>query len=554
MNRKWTRRLAFCLIITAFLCMLPAPAALEANPTLRIGLLYGSGALPGANLQNQTGSGYQFGYTKNSQFVPLMTTTETKVSTLKNKNVYSSNGTHTDASVSGAFLTGAYHMDTGVTYATIAEAQSAAQQLKSGGFAAFPVYNKGSFTVRTGSYASSAAASSAIAASGFSGTAATGSNQCLTVINTDTGEILFQFDGNDGEYFTITPLSANGKAITWCKGFRYYGSFMYRRMSGDNVTVINLVSMDDYVKGVIPYEMSPSWPLEALKAQAVCAKSYAVNNLNKHASAGFDLCTTTDCQVYMGTANATEHSDKAVNEVSGYYLLHNNQPANTFYHSSNGGSTEDSINVWSADLPYLKAVPDNFEDLTSATNGIWQFTYTNADFTAILKEKGYSTGAIVDAYIDQFTPAGNVYRLIFVDANGQKYNFEKEKARTILNSSTLNRYTYSQRYSLSSGTTLAIKGDGAAQTKSASNGLYVLSGSGTQALTAGFDSLRVRSASGVSALPSNNNTGTYTVSGRGWGHNVGLSQWGARGMATQGYTFIQILQYYFTDTTVSKIS
>ena len=82
--------------------------------------------------------------------------------------------------------------------------------------------------------------------------------------------------------------------------------------------MVNVLSMDDYLQGVIVQEMSPSWPLEALKAQTVCARSYAYGKLQagKHQSQGFDLCNTTDCQAYVGIANASDNSRRAVEETS----------------------------------------------------------------------------------------------------------------------------------------------------------------------------------------------------------------------------------------------
>src|SRR5699024_10163312 len=101
----------------------------------------------------------------------------------------------------------------------------------------------------------------------------------------------------------------------------------YNRVNGNDITVIGVLSMDDYIKGVVPYEMSASWNIEALKAQALCAKSYAVNSMGKHGSSGFDLCNSTHCQVYKGMNSATANSNAAVEAVSGQYILYNGKVA-----------------------------------------------------------------------------------------------------------------------------------------------------------------------------------------------------------------------------------
>ena len=83
----------------------------------------------------------------------------------------------------------------------------------------------------------------------------------------------------------------------------------------------NDVPLEDYIKGVVPYEMSPSWHKEALKAQAVCARSYADGQKERHKNNGFDVCSTTHCQVYHGIGRATANSNAAVEETRGQYLL-----------------------------------------------------------------------------------------------------------------------------------------------------------------------------------------------------------------------------------------
>ena len=94
---------------------------------------------------------------------------------------------------------------------------------------------------------------------------------------------------------------------TWFKGYRYYGGFRYERIGGGDLTVVNILDLETYIKGVVPYEMSSSWPLEALKVQAVCARSYAYINIHsgKHTSYHFDVCNTTDCQAYYGRGDET---------------------------------------------------------------------------------------------------------------------------------------------------------------------------------------------------------------------------------------------------------
>ena len=114
----------------------------------------------------------------------------------------------------------------------------------------------------------------------------------LAVIDTQTGKVVYD---TEDESLAISP---NGE-LTWFNKYKYYGDFRYTR-DGGSVSVINYVDLEDYIKGVVPYEMSASWPREALKAQAVCVRSYADGLMGKHKSQGFDLCATTHCEVYRG--------------------------------------------------------------------------------------------------------------------------------------------------------------------------------------------------------------------------------------------------------------
>lgn len=96
---------------------------------------------------------------------------------------------------------------------------------------------------------------------------------------------------------TISPFVRNS-TLTWFKGYKWYGDFVYRRASNGSITVINYVGVEDYVKGVLPYEIDPDWPAEAQKAQAVCARSFALGT-HKHGS-DYDLCNTTNCSGVSG--------------------------------------------------------------------------------------------------------------------------------------------------------------------------------------------------------------------------------------------------------------
>ena len=122
------------------------------------------------------------------------------------------------------------------------------------------------------------------------------------VCDTETGKVLFT-SAEGLEQLAIRPNSR----LTWFKGYKWYGDFVYRRASNGNITVINYVNVEDYVKGVLPYEIDPDWPADAQKAQAICTRSFALGT-HKHTDSGYDLCNTTNCQVYLGANTRDEPS------------------------------------------------------------------------------------------------------------------------------------------------------------------------------------------------------------------------------------------------------
>lgn len=551
------------ILIAIIVCCLFVAAAPEANPIVRVGLYYNTTALSSANLQNVDGFGYgyRFGFFDASHsFVQQFSINETnKISMLKDKNIYFCDGKfyETDAP-SGSILIGAYHIELATNYMSETEIVPVINELQQQNIPVFVAYNNNSYKVRIGSYGTITAAQNDVGKYAHLGdsTVVGNNNQCVTVVNTTNGKILFEYD-NSTSLAVYPSLGEVEMPLTWFKGYKYYGGFQYIRTDG-NISVVNFVPIQEYTKGVVPYEMSASWPLEALKAQALCAKTYALYNYGKH-STSFDVCATTDCQVYHGANSATEHSDRAVDETYGMYILYNDKPINAVFCSSNGGATENSENVWSATLPYLRGVYDNNEDLATCTNGRWSYEYTSDELTYILNAKGYSCKKIVNMYIKEFTEMGNVKTLTLVDSSGKEFNFSKEKSRTILYSSTYKKYTHSQRYTVrrkgeSGGTSIYIN-NANNSADITNNGLHIVGADGI--CTFSKDEVVVITASGKNSVSSKKNDAdvkedVFVVSGTGWGHNVGMSQNGAKSMANNGRTAEEIINFYYTDIEIYR--
>lgn len=544
MKKRLVMLIALCL---ATVFALPAPSAraatLPENQNIRIGLYYGSNALPGANLLNSTGSGYRLGYYNDAlEFQTLASTAETAISVVKTQNVYYfpllSDGFqgYTDAQTS-EIAVGCYHIQLPGSYATYEETMAAIAA--SGVAGAFPAWINGTYYVRTGAYLDADAVNAANAALGIEGTTVVGtSTGGVSVVKTGTAQILFQFDGGSQIALGVLPgLDDSVKTTTWFKGRKYFGGFRFERIGGGNLTVVNILYLEDYVNCVISQEMSNSWPVEALKAQACCARTYAAR-LNRHAAYHFDLCATVDCQAYPGAGQIGANTTQAVEETAGMYVWYGDELAETYYYSSNGGASEDVRNIWNSnvDLPYLCGVVDPYEATVADKIYLynWTYTFTSDKLTEKMRASGRNCAQIVNLYVSAYTDLGNVRSITLVDANGDSWSFYGSNATTFLGVRSI-------RFNISGGGTYYVN-DGAQL--SGISGAYAIGGDGTTSQITTGTMPYVITGSGVEQLPASSSD-TFTVTGSGWGHNVGMSQWGAYAMSLQGFTYDQILKFYY---------
>ena len=464
----------------------PPSGTIQVKTTvIKVGLdyYYSSGrnsSVATATLENYVGSGYIFGfYDANRNFFEVGRTSETRLTMVKDTNVSVSAGT-----------VGCYHVKLPGSYSSFEAAASAAAAYPGG----FPAYYDGAYYALAGQYQSADEARAAVA-SGIPGEAFSASNRCVVVTKTGTTQILFEFDCGSSYSLAVRPVSNGGKAETTYNGdFRYYGDFQFIRTTGENMTVVNVLPLEDYVKGVVPYEMSSSWPLEALKAQALCARTYVMRNINSYGSYGFDVTDDTYCQAYCGTRSANSTTDRAVDETAGMYVTYNGQLCETLYFSSDGGATEDSENVFVSAIPYLRGVVDPYEADIDFPNKSWSVQMTASEITSKLQSTGYNISTIV-SITPEYTRIGNMGKITFTDVNGRSVTVTKSGCYSVLGLKSIH-FTIEE------------------------------------------------SAPG---------SGTYLIEGGGWGHNVGMSQWGAYSMAlVHGYTYAQIIGFYYTGVTISK--
>jgi len=534
---------------------------------IKVGLYYGSDAMLSANLQNVTGygSGYRVGYYDTNRYFNQLGSLYNIEITMKPDN--------------------AFYVQLPTVFYSYDEAVAYARSVGN----AHPVYADNAFFVRLGGYASQNDAFNAAMSMGGSAVYGDG----VLVTDTNYGNILFSMDVS-GINLGVEPIQNSYESPkTWFKTRQYEGGFEYVR-NNEKLTVINVIDLENYIKGVIPYEMNKSWPAEALKAQAMAARTYTLVNLNSHKSYGFDVCNTVDCQVYRGCEDRNTNTDNAVDATRGKIITYNGEPIQAVYHASNGGATENCENVWHEELPYLRAVADDFESTTNMTHKTWSYEVTNAQLTEILRARGNDIAQIVRAYA-VYTDAGNVKELHFIDANGKHLDYDGEMTRIVLRSETFGISTSSQRFIFedkanprvtslaefekpSSSAAPTIPGapvQSSPQRTFVLSGRYVLNllsnqfGSGIKVLSADgistTNSIYSMGAGGTvgatsggglrasSLTPPSSVSGTYIIRGSGNGHNLGMSQYGAKAMAEQGQSAEQIIKYYYAGVSVDTL-
>ncbi len=366
------------------------------------------------------------------------------------------------------------------------------------------------------------------------------------ILKDSNKKVIFE---NLDEYICFSAKSGTIDLVT--RNYRGYIQFV--RVASGKITAVNKVKFNEYLYSVVGTEMSASWPLEALKAQAVAARNYAVLTVNAKKYKYYDISDTTNDQAYKGFAVEGVATNRAVDETNGQVLLHENTVVNAFYSSSSGGYTENSENVWLNKLPYLRAVKDLYEAKNS--NSSWTVQISKSAVRKLILDGGQDIGDIRNMYTVNSSESGRVLELIIEGTMGTK-KLTKESIRTFF-TPHIGSQLKSRNFKILSGgstNTAYALGTGIDKTISMQNA-YVIGSSG---VVKKIDS----SASDIYMQGTNltNKVGeksaysgeSFVIQGSGWGHGVGMSQYGAKGMAEAGFKYDEILKYYYTGTRLEQ--
>lgn len=402
----------------------------------------------------------------------------------------------------------------------------------------------------------SASKKSAERISSFNGICLSGGGENLLMVSNDVD---YGFSGTD-DTFTI-----NGKQYRGCLRFAVNGTVM---------TAVNVVDLEEYLYGVIPAEMPASYGEEALKAQTLAARTYAMTKLNAHKGSGYELCDTINCQVYKGYSGENSKTNAIVDETEGEIICYNGTPIEAVFSASTGGYTENSENVWNSVVPYLRAVPEVGE----YGNNTWTKTLTLSQLDSLLSAKGENIGSAQDIVITKISTGGRVQEMKIVGTSGS-VTLTKENIRTYFSgacgSLPSKMFTINgkggdpssgsrsvQRQATKSSSTGSLTSSAAANgitaktegTLSAMNGKNLkLDGLSVSENTNSNQNTPVISTGDYQIYDVNISTvenGTFVFEGSGNGHGVGLSQNGAQGMVQQGYSYEEIIKHYYTGVTI----
>src|SRR3954447_8839735 len=201
-------------------------------------------------------------------------------------------------------------------------------------------------------------------------------------LRTAAGKRIATMDGVVPVFSSSGSFVLGGRAINGLSGGRYRGTLEVRPGTFGGLAAVNALSLDDYIKGVIVGEMPTSWPQQALEAQAIVARSYALTT--DAGGAIFDQYPDTRSQMYYGMSRETAGTNQAVQSTAGQVVMYGNQVASTYYFSTSGGRTENVENSWpgSSPVPYLKSVDDPYDNLSPRHR--WRFTWSRSTLDAKL--------------------------------------------------------------------------------------------------------------------------------------------------------------------------
>ncbi|MFH1355485.1 MAG: SpoIID/LytB domain-containing protein [Candidatus Omnitrophota bacterium] len=275
-------------------------------------------------------------------------------------------------------------------------------------------------------------------------------------------------------------------------GRRFRGKIEFLKNAKSKISVINFVDLEDYIKGILYHETSHYWPMEALKAQAIASRTFVVFKMEERKIHQFDVTSDIYSQVYGGKTSERYRTNRAVEQTKGKIIIYRKRVVPAFFHAACAGNTERASVLWSVDIPPLAGVKCGFCNQSPHFN--WHYDLSLGQIEDKLANSGYKINQVKDIIISGRNDSGRVRDLKLVGANSELIISAKD-FRNIIGPNIIRSTNFSVNI---------VRQDA-------------------------------------------------VFEGYGWGHGVGLCQWGAYFMAKDNATAEQILKYYYPDSEISLI-
>ena len=270
------------------------------------------------------------------------------------------------------------------------------------------------------------------------------------------------------------------------KSFRYRDTIEIILGADNKFTVINVLDLETYTKGVLYHEVSHRWPMEAVKAQAVATRTYALYQSTIKKDQLYDVSSDIYSQVYGGRSAERYRTNIAANRTRGQILMYDGKILPAYFHATCGGHTENVKELWEHDdLPPLKGIVCLF--CQEAPYHRWKTNFRSQDVQMLLNKNGYKLDLIKEIKVLEKTESGRAKTLLITTRNGKTANISGKKFREII---------------------------------------------GPNILKSNFFDIEMKGY-------------YFDILGQGWGHGVGMCQWGAYFMSRQRYKYREILNFYY---------